>query len=521
VSSNKQRILPDYFLTPRDSRPIGYAALVLRHGLATLPHHRWSFAATRGGRRELDRGRVVHRVPHDPDAMSDVDHVLFSLKHDGLALPILAELFATLDQRQFEGELSNAIRETPNGQYHRRLWYLYEWFTGNVLAVDAAPAVGYVHLVEPDAYYTGRQTRHARQRIIDNLPGNRRFCPIVRRTPALSARSSARLRERLEGVLSAYDADLLARALAFIYTKETRSSFAIENEKPSASRADRFASVLKRVSDIGELTESELTRIQNRIVEPRFAEEGFRSGQNYVGESLGLHRQLVHYVPPRPENVHDMMTGFLRALRDHDGHVDDAVVWAASVSFGFVFIHPFEDGNGRLHRLLIHYILGRNGVTPPQVIVPVSAVMLARRDEYDRCLETFSRPLMQLVDYELDTNGFLTVANQTDRYYRYFDATPMAEALYVWLDEAIDGELRTELSFLLAFRNARAAMDQIVDLPDQLANLFVKVVVSNGGRLAKRKRDQFSMLSDDEVSALEQAVRDHFPAETMLATPSA
>ncbi|WP_436245878.1 Fic family protein [Mesorhizobium amorphae] len=35
----------------------------------------------------------------------------------------------------------------------------------------------------------------------------------------------------------------------------------------------------------------------------------------------------------------------------------DAVVAAAIFAFGFVYIHPFEDGNGRIHRYLIHHVL--------------------------------------------------------------------------------------------------------------------------------------------------------------------
>ena len=35
----------------------------------------------------------------------------------------------------------------------------------------------------------------------------------------------------------------------------------------------------------------------------------------------------------------------------------DAVLAAAVIAFGFVFIHPFVDGNGRIHRYLIHHVL--------------------------------------------------------------------------------------------------------------------------------------------------------------------
>jgi Fic family protein len=37
----------------------------------------------------------------------------------------------------------------------------------------------------------------------------------------------------------------------------------------------------------------------------------------------------------------------------------DAVLAAAMVAFGFVFMHPFVDGNGRIHRYLTHHVLLR------------------------------------------------------------------------------------------------------------------------------------------------------------------
>ncbi len=80
--------------SPLESRPAGYAAVIERHDLKVMPHHRWTFVATRGGRRELADGRFVMRAPHlSPDEMSDVEHLLFSLKHDGIALPVLDAAF--------------------------------------------------------------------------------------------------------------------------------------------------------------------------------------------------------------------------------------------------------------------------------------------------------------------------------------------------------------------------------------------------------------------------------------------
>jgi hypothetical protein len=507
VGFDRTRPNPEGFLTPRDSVPIGYAALVKRYALATLPNHRWSFAATKGAQRTIDN-RFVIRTPMSGDA-GDVEHLLFALKYDGVNLAILAELFQVADRKRLEKELTAAIRATPAGRHHRRLWYLYEWLTGRRLSMESPATQAYVPVLDASEYVVGPARKQPRHRVIDNLPGSAAFCPLVRITDELAKRSSIALRAKLDAIVSNFDEDLLKRALSFIYTKETQSSFAIERERPSTSRIERFAALLETSYALAEVSEQSLTEIQNRIVDPRYAENGYRDVQNYVGESIGPYRQLVHYAAPKPDDVRPLMEGLIAMLRDGTQTISDPVALAAMIAFGFVFVHPFKDGNGRIHRFLVHHVLARTGITPDKLIVPVSAVMLARRAEYDATLETFSRPLMKLLEYDLDNEGRLTVYNETARYYRYFDATSLTEALYRWLDEAIDVELREELTFLVGLRSARAAMRDIVDLPDAEADLFIKIVISNQGRLSKRKREHFQMLTDDEVAALEGAIRKH------------
>jgi len=159
--------------------------------------------------------------------------------------------------------------------------------------------------------------------------------------------------------------------------------------------------------------------------------------------------------------------------------------------------------------LLIHYVLSRNGFTPKGVIFPVSAVMLQRRHEYDEALEQFSVPVMRLTDYEEREDGVVIVKDETEHLYRYFDATPMAEALYGWVEETVRDELRRELEFIVGFRKIRQRIDSIVALPDKQADLFVKLCLQNNGRLSPAKRRHFSWLTDKEVAALEKAVQAH------------
>lgn len=311
--------------------------------------------------------------------------------------------------------------------------------------------------------------------------------------------------------MDAYDEDVLHRAINYLYAKEPRSSFAIEREKPSPDRTERYVALLRRVPQWDTLDEATLTAIQNQTVDPRFAESGYRKEQNYVGETVSFTEQKVHYLPPRPEDVPSFMQGLLASLERMAKARVDPIVQAAAVSFGFVLIHPFLDGNGRLHRLLIHYILSRSGFTPEGLIFPISAVMLQKRSEYDACLESFSVPLMQQVDYRHDEEWQVTVKGKTRNLYRAIDCTRMAEDLYAWTVETIRTEFRKELEFIVRYRQAREQMEQVVDMPDRQLNLFIQVTLHNKGRLSATKRaSHFELLTDEEVQALEAIIQEQF-----------
>jgi len=104
----------------------------------------------------------------------------------------------------------------------------------------------------------------------------------------------------------------------------------------------------------------------------------------------------------------------------------------------------------------------------------------------------------------------VAVQGETARYYRYFDATPMAEALYGFVERTIEKEFRSELEFVLRFREARRAIESIVELPDRAANLFIKICLGNGGKLSGGKRKaHFPRLTEKEIRAMEHVVSAH------------
>ena len=277
---------------------------------------------------------------------------------------------------------------------------------------------------------------------------------------------------------------------------------------PGASRIERFVTLLQRAREEDYCTKAHLVALQNRIVDERFREEDYRHTQNYVGETAVWRRERIHYVCPRPEDVATLMRGLVGThQRMKHGDVPP-VIHAAGIAYGFVFLHPFEDGNGRIHRFLVHNILAQRGFTPEQLMFPVSASMLRNPSDYDASLEAFSRPLMEHVEFTLDDEGRLTVLNDTELWYRFIDMTPQAEALYGFIEQTIDVELPGELDFLMKYDRSKQAMQDIIDMPDRKIDLFIRFCLQNNGRLSQRKRTaHFDMLSDDEIAELERVVR--------------
>jgi hypothetical protein len=222
------------------------------------------------------------------------------------------------------------------------------------------------------------------------------------------------------------------------------------------------------------------------------------------------------------------MDGWMRMMQrllDAESPVHP-VCAATAAAFGFVFVHPFLDGNGRIHRFLVHNVLARRNFTPEGVLFPVSAAMLREMGAYDRILESFSGSIHPFIEYAMDADGQIAVANDSADLYRYFDATRQTEYLFDCIADAISRDLRAELDFL-KFRDAAVkAVMEIVDMPNQRAALVVRLIHQNRGKLLSDKRQMFSELTDEEIAKMESAIQsisdsitaEHHP-DTAITTP--
>lgn len=82
----------------------------------------------------------------------------------------------------------------------------------------------------------------------------------------------------------------------------------------------------------------------------------YRTNEEHIVSGM-FGREKIHYVAPSPGRVDEEMADFLDWFNNHDNI--NSVIRSAFAHFWFVSIHPFEDGNGRLARILSDMLLAR------------------------------------------------------------------------------------------------------------------------------------------------------------------
>jgi hypothetical protein len=487
------------------TRKIGLASVIEDLDLQVpAPAVRSTVAA--GARKTRVEGNAIYeQYPKTYTVESVFENLKFAMRYEPVDLGVYRAAFEKIEPET----VAEWVLGEHTGIYTRRIWYLYELLTEKILDVPDVPPTGYVDLLNPKLHFTGKSFQVRRQRINDNLLGNRDYCPLIRRTELIERFIAEGLDREAKNIVEETDPVILARAVSYLYTRETKSSFAIEGETPGKTRSERFISALAGAAEFDATDKSNFIELQNQIVDPRFAAKDWRDVQNFVGQTMPDYSEQVHFVCPKPEDVPGLMRGWMQFVERAQNADLDPVGAAAALAFGFVFIHPFEDGNGRIHRFLIHHELARSGFAPQKLIFPVSAVMLRERADYDRVLESFSKPILEYIEYRLNDRGEMTVENETAHLYRYWDATAFVEFLYHCVSETIRRDLRDELGFLNIFDRAMRAVMEIVDMPDRRASLLVRLILQNRGELSKRKREsEFPELTDDEISTVEASIRE-------------
>ncbi|NDZ18740.1 cell filamentation protein Fic [Variovorax sp. WS11] len=507
---------------------IGFKALEAQFGIALAQPLRVEsvIGTTRLSRESPERIRNQYPGVYRP-ADTFAGHFEFGLKYEEIHLEFFARLFAACGP----GPLEQWCRAEPFGQYARRAAFFYEWLTEQRLDVPDLTGGTYVDAVAGDAYLTRTEAvRERRWRINNNLPGTPAFCPLIRRTQALGQALQFDPFGAITELDRQFGEDVLMRAAAWLTFKESRASFLIEHEADQTDRIKRFAHVMAEHSGRLEepLSSDSLTLLQKGILGERALRLGVRRSPVFVGQAT-IRDDIVHYIGPHFSALDGMLDGlkaFEQATRGRE-----ALARAAAVAFGFVFLHPMSDGNGRIHRFLISDTLQRDKAIPAGVILPVSATITSVREfghGYDRVLEEFSRPFMRRYDtahrfaemltYEdgVRSNLVFDAYEDAKHAWRYPDLTEHVIYTAHLVAHTIRHELAEEARVLVRFRLAQQRIKGVLEAPDPDAVRMIRSIKENGWRVSGKLAKEYPLLDDKAlalrvIEAVQSAFEDREP----------
>jgi hypothetical protein len=242
-----------------------------------------------------------------------------------------------------------------------------------------------------------------------------------------------------------------------------------------------------------------------------------------------MREDIVHYIAPHSSDLDQLLAGlneFEVATRGAE-----SLARAAVLAFGFVYIHPMRDGNGRIHRFLINDTLIRDKAVPDGVILPVSATITSSIDfraGYDRTLEVFSRPFMrryatayrfgELVTYEDGTLSNFIFDEYEDACFawRYPDLTEHVLYTARVVEHTIRTEMADEARVLVIFQRAQEQLKEVLEMPDQDANRIIRSIKENGWVVSGKLKKGYAQLEDERLAErVVEAVRSAFEDREM------
>ena len=239
---------------------------------------------------------------------------------------------------------------------------------------------------------------------------------------------------------------------------------------------------------------------------------GYRTEGGFVGEhDRSTGEPIPEHISSKQVDVEELMSRLLEASKHMESTGFHPLLTATVIAFGFVFIHPFVDGNGRIHRYIIHHLLSAMKYSPQGIIFPVSAAILERIEDYRKVLESYSHPLLDFIEWEKTKDNNVNVLNDTIDYYRYFDATAQAEFLCECVDNTIHKIIPQEVTYLQKYDAMKLWLDNNYQMPDKMVALLIRFLEQNDGSLSKRaKEKEFASLTDQEVKEIEENYQVYF-----------
>jgi Fic/DOC family len=472
---------------------------------------------------ERDGFRVETFTPNYAPNGSIKSHFEFGLKYDDLNFEWLSRFF----EKSGQDWIVEWIRSQPASIYARKTAFFYEWFKSSLPADLQTTATNYETAIDPKRYLVASNPiKNKRWRIEDNMPGTQSFCPLIRINSKLKEAVDFDLARDLDELDEKFGSDLLMRSASWLTFNESRASFLIEKEQDRKDDIRRFASAMMmycgRINE--PLSNDSLVAFQKEVLGQRSLRTGIRKSPVFVGSSARHDVTLVHYIAPASEQLDKLMEG-LRSFEEKTREYKSSsplsksahsVIRTSAIAFAFVYIHPFADGNGRVHRLLVNDTLIRDGVVPQGVILPVSSTIVkssSRRGGYQSVLDSLSRRLMRQYNtsYKFDKevvceDGVITDF-QFDEYkdaiafWRHTDLTNHCAYMADVIRATVRENMTDEAQFLALHDEAKKRLKTVFEMPDNDADSIVRSLRENKYLVTNSLRNKyFAIFNDEETS---------------------
>ena len=244
---------------PEDGVIVGYGAIIEAYKLAVPIPVKLTFISTKKRQFENKEWKVFpsRYLPEE----NLYKQITFALKYEGVDLLIFKKLFELLKKT----ELEEMIQQEIQGQFSRRIWFLYEWLMETKLNLPDLKTGNLVPVIDEKLQYAIDGVSSPRHKVINNLPGNQDFCPLIRKTEKLEKYIESNIRQEKSNYLNRVHKDVLQRASSFLLLKDSKASFSIEGENPRNNRAARWGKAIGQAGK-NELTIAELNRLQQYVL---------------------------------------------------------------------------------------------------------------------------------------------------------------------------------------------------------------------------------------------------------------
>ena len=225
----------------------------------------------------------------------------------------------------------------------------------------------------------------------------------------------------------------------------------------------------------------------------------YRTNEEHIVSGM-FGREKIHYIAPSPERVEEEMRQFLDWFNSNES--ESYVIRSAVAHFRFVSIHPFEDGNGRLARILSEMLLAR-GDKDGFRFYNISSQINKDKNHYYDILERMQRGdgditewlvwyLQKLVDAFDDAEALVSTILNKSFFWQKASSVPMTARQMQVLNIFLDG-YETKITSKSWAALAKCSKDTAIrDIQDLIGKNVLREDIPGA------KRPSYSIVYDKE-----------------------